>query len=194
MMKKRLKAALSRFSRDTEGYVNVESIIVMPILLWLFGVGWVYFDAFHQQSVNQKANYVIADMISRETNGINGAYVDGAFDLLTTLTKSDDALTDMRIAVVQYDADKDSWSVVWSRQRGSTLRGRSNNLSDADMATYRTMLPAGMDNEQLLIVETWEDWEPAFDVGIGAFDIRTYSFTSPRYAPQIPYVRGNLNS
>lgn len=181
-----IKSRLARFTHNESGYISTEAIIVLPVMLWLFGAGWVYFDAFRQQSVNWKANYVIGDMISRETDGVTGEYISSAYKLLTTLTKSNENLTDMRLAVIQYDADKDDWSVVWSRQRGSTMSGAKNRLTNADLEGYRDRLPPAMDNEQLVIVETWEDWEPAFDVGIGAFEIRTYSFTSPRYAPQIP--------
>lgn len=181
-----IKSRLARFTRNESGYISTEAIIVLPVMLWLFGAGWVYFDAFRQQSVNWKANYVIGDMISRETDGVTGEYISSAYKLLTTLTKSNENLTDMRLAVIQYDADRDDWSVVWSRQRGSTMSGAKNRLTNADLEGYRDRLPPAMDNEQLVIVETWEDWEPAFDVGIGAFEIRTYSFTSPRYAPQIP--------
>lgn len=181
-----IKSRLARFTHNESGYISTEAIIVLPVMLWLFGAGWVYFDAFRQQSVNWKANYVIGDMISRETDGVTGEYISSAYKLLTTLTKSNENLTDMRLAVIQYDADRDDWSVVWSRQRGSTMSGAKNRLTNADLEGYRDRLPPAMDNEQLVIVETWEDWEPAFDVGIGAFEIRTYSFTSPRYAPQIP--------
>lgn len=186
MLTRFIKSRLARFTHNESGYISTEAIIVLPVMLWLFGAGWVYFDAFRQQSVNWKANYVIGDMISRETDGVTGEYISSAYKLLTTLTKSNENLTDMRLAVIQYDADRDDWSVVWSRQRGSTMSGAKNRLTNADLEGYRDRLPPAMDNEQLVIVETWEDWEPAFDVGIGAFEIRTYSFTSPRYAPQIP--------
>ncbi|MFW2588991.1 TadE/TadG family type IV pilus assembly protein [Sagittula sp. SSi028] len=182
-----IQKRLRRFSSAEEGYISVEAVIVLPVMLWLFGVGWVYFDAFRQQSVNQKANYVIGDMISRETDGVSGQYISNTYNLLTMLTKSSGDYTDLRVAVVQYDEDSDTWSVVWSRQRGGTMSGRENRLTDADLADYADRLPPAMDNQQLVIVETWEDWAPTFNVGIGDFEIRTYSFTSPRYAPQIPF-------
>ncbi|GAA4218181.1 hypothetical protein GGQ68_002405 [Sagittula marina] len=183
-----LKRRLGRFAANDRGYISTEAVIVLPVMLWLFGAGWVYFDAFHQQSVNQKANYVIGDMISRETDGVSSTYIDNAFNLLTTLTKSDSAITDMRTAVVEYSSRRDRWSVVWSEQRGDAMSGVASALTDADLVSFGDRLPPAMDNQQLVLVETWEDWEPAFDIGIGAFQIRTYSFTAPRYAPQIPFA------
>jgi len=177
-----LKNRVGAFKDDTKGYISVESIIVLPIMLWLFGIGWVYFDAFRQQSVAQKANYVIGDMISRETQAIDGDYISNAHRLLRLLTRSSSEETDLRVAVVRYDEDRQEWTLVWSERRGTR-----DPLRDADMPGYQDRLPLAMDNEQLVIVETWEDYTPVFNVGLGAFEINSYSFTSPRYAPQIPF-------
>jgi hypothetical protein len=176
------RARLAGFARDNRGYVSAEAIILLPLLLWLFGAGWVYFDAFRQQSVAQKANYVIGDMISRETDPIDGTYISNARRLLNLLTQARNAETDLRVTVVRYDSDRAEWEVVWSKKRGDYAR-----LRDADLADYQDRLPPAMDQEQLILVETWEDYVPVFEVGLGAFEIHSYSFTSPRYAPQIPF-------
>ena len=175
-----LKPRPTRFTRNEDGYITIEAVIVLPIMLWLFGVGWVYFDAFRQQSVNQKANYVISDMISRETDPVNETYIANTYNLLTQLTHSTSSETDFRATVVQYDLDTSRWDLVWSDAYGAR-----SALVDADIPGYEDRLPVGMDNEQLILIETWEDYEPAFDVGLGAFEIMTYSFTAPRYTPQI---------
>lgn len=100
----------------------------------MFGAAWVYFDVFRQQAVNQKANYAIGDMISRETEELDDDYIDSAFKLFGLLTKNNvnaDQLTgfysaDLRISVVSYDADDESYSVEWSagprRLRGAGRR------------------------------------------------------------------------
>lgn len=173
---------LPGYVRNEDGYISVEAIIVLPVMLWLFGVGWVYFDAFRQQSVAQKANYVIADMISRETDAIDQAYVSNAYSMVKLLTRSTDTQTDLRMAVVSYQSASDDWTLVWS-----TASGNRAAMTQSDVTAYRSRLPMGTDNEQLIIVETWEDYSPAFDVGLGSFEIQSYSFTSPRYAPQIPF-------
>ena len=180
MFRSILPAPLRRFTRDDTGYANVESIIVLPALLWLFGVGWVYFDAFHQQSINQKANYVIGDMISRETDPLDETYIQNAHNLLSALTRSDTENTDFRTSVVQFDAELNDWDLVWSDAYGARTR-----LQKADLYDYIDRLPPAMDNEQLILVETWEDYAPVFKVGLDPFEIATYSFTSPRYTSQV---------
>lgn len=167
------------FARDSRGYVNVEAVIVFPALLFIFGVGWTYFDAFRQQAVNQKANYVISDMISRETEAITPAYLSSARQMLGHLTKSAGTDTDLRVTVVQYNADL-GWQVVWSREGGAYPR-----LENADMPAYADRLPPGLPGDQLVLVETWDVFDPVFNVGLNTFEITTYSFTRPRYSPNI---------
>ncbi|MGH1413690.1 MAG: TadE/TadG family type IV pilus assembly protein [Pelagimonas sp.] len=177
-----MKSRFRRFADDTQGYITVEAMIVLPVLLWLFGASWVYFDAFRQQSISQKANYVIGDMFSRETDPINGTYVDNARELLRELTKSSDSESDLRVTVVQYDTNIAGWQVVWSQERGDQTA-----LNNGGLSAYSGKLPVASGGDQLILVETWDLHEPIFDVGLSDFEIHTYSFTRPRYAPQVVY-------
>jgi hypothetical protein len=171
-----------QFARDTRGYINVEAIIVFPALLFLFGVGWTYFDAFRQQTVSQKANYVIGDMLSRETEAITPDYITNARTLLRHLTKTTGRESDLRITVVRYDADLNGWEVRWSQRRGDYPA-----LRNADMAEMAGHLPTGVDGDELIVVETWDMFNPIFNVGLDTFEIRSFSFTRPRYAPQVVF-------
>ncbi len=83
-----LTSRLRRFRDDTQGYITVEAMIILPVLLWLFGASWVYFDVMRQQTVNQKGNYTIGDMISRETDAVTDAYIDNSRYLLDLLDLS----------------------------------------------------------------------------------------------------------
>jgi hypothetical protein len=177
----KLKSYLQDLHRDTSGVVNAEAVIVMPVLFWLFGVGWVYFDAFRQHSINQKANFVIGDMIARETQPLTSEYMDSAFQLLKLLDQSYGDEADLRISVVAYDGNNGRWNLNWSQARGA-----QSPLRSVQAITDR--LPAeAAHTDQLIIVETWEDYAPAFKVGLGAFEIKTYSFTRPRFTPQVLY-------
>ncbi|MEN9060370.1 TadE/TadG family type IV pilus assembly protein [Ponticoccus litoralis] len=179
------RARLRAFGKDTRGYVTVEAMIVLPALLWLFGVGWVYFDVFRQQSVNQKANYTIGDMLSRQTDPVDDSYIDSAFNLLKLLNKAAEPDSSMRVSVVQYRADGDNWRVQWSEARGG-----GSALGTADLTGYAERLPVVSDAAQLILVETWDEYAPVFQVGLGDFTIKTYSFTAPRYAPQLVWASG----
>jgi hypothetical protein len=182
-MLSRLIPQLRAFRDDTRGYVSLEAMIILPALLWIFSAGWVYYDALHQQTVNQKANYTISDMISRETDALTADYVDNAQTLLRILTKTDNVEAGIRITVVTFDGT--GWQIGWSRSRGAAAPAESLNIADFD-----GRLPQAAAGEQLILVETWDRHNPALQVGLGAFDIRSYSFTRPRYAPQVVLATG----
>lgn len=178
-----LTKLLRDFRDDTRGYVTLEAMIIMPVLLWIFGAGWVYFDALRQQTVNQKANYTLSDMISRETDALTGDYLTNAHRLLTIMTKSQGNEAGLRVTLVQYDGA--NWQVAWSRSRGAP-----GTLNNGSMEEYEGRLPLAAAGEQLILLETWDSHNPVFDVGLSDFEIRSYSFTRPRYAPQIVLAAG----
>ncbi|WP_226621872.1 TadE/TadG family type IV pilus assembly protein [Alloyangia pacifica] len=204
-MNKSLTKRLSRFARDTRGNVTMEVMITMPALLLIFAGCWVYFDVFRESVVNQKANYVIGDALSRETDEIDDTYIDNAYKLLKLFTRTGEEVydeetspgfsdgdlyrTDLRITVVSYKEKQDKYQVEWS-----VVRGDPDELADNDLTDMRDRLPIMADGTQVILVETWDDYYPLFRVGLDAFPIKAYSFTQPRYAPQLLYDDKNGNN
>ncbi|MBR9890973.1 hypothetical protein GYB14_04710 [bacterium] len=186
-----IKTLLRKFRRDNEGYVTIEVMFMLPVLFVLFGAAWVYFDVFRQQSVNQKANYAIGDMLSRETEEIDDTFIDNSFKLFGVLTKNvtePDELTgrysaDLRITVVEYNANSRKYSVVWS-----AARGEYEELTGNEADNYANRLPVMANNGQVIMVEASEDYYPIFNVGLDPLELKTYSFTHPRYAPQVLFA------
>lgn len=180
-----LKARLSRFASDDEGTVAVDAIIVFPILLWLFGAIWVYFDVSRQQSTHQKANYTIGDMISRETDPLDDYYLDSAFKMYNVLSKSDATESSIRVSVIRWEGSLDNgeYELQWSQARGNKTA-----LDQSDLTGMETHLPIMLDQDEIVLVETWEDYNPVFEAGLSAFEIQTYSFTRPRFAPKVLFL------
>lgn len=191
----RIKNHLSAFKDDTRGYINTESMILMPVLLWIFMAMWVYFDVFRQQSVNQKASFTIADMMSRETHYINHEYIDNTYRLLQHLTKTEmaEATTvhpdlDLRVTIVKWNNQHQRYDMRWSQSRGNAPA-----LAARDVRTWADRLPNMVHNEQLIVVETWEMYHPIGNVGLGATDLKTFTFTKPRFAPQVVFDANGTN-
>ncbi|SIS60343.1 hypothetical protein SAMN05421759_101710 [Roseivivax lentus] len=184
-MKWFLQTRLAAFATDTRGYVNTEAVIVLPILLGLFGVGWVYFDAFRQQNVNQKANYAISDILSRQTDYIDAGFIDSTFRLFQTLTLSNGSDGALRVSLVEYDGETGNWDVVWSQTRSG---GASLGTEGPD--AFESRLPPVVDGDQLFVVETVDRYTPVLQVGLNGFDITTISFTRPRYAAKAAEAAG----
>lgn len=176
-----IKGGLRRFAKDTRGSLTVEAVIVLPILFWAMLSMIVFFDAYRQSSMSVKAAFTITDMVSREVDPINKAYIDGAFNLFRELARSDKS-PKIRITVVYFDAAEKRFFRDWSHQRGGMPV-----LTDADVLAMQDRLPAMPNNERLILVETWTDYNPPFNVGIDRQNLYNFVFTRPRFAPQVKF-------
>ncbi|MGJ8544870.1 MAG: TadE/TadG family type IV pilus assembly protein [Sulfitobacter sp.] len=172
----------SRFARREEGSVAVETMIFLPLLFWVFLSMYSLFDAFSQYSANQRAAFTIADLISRETAGVDDEYLDGAQDLLDYLTVSV-GVPALRVSVLRWDEESNEMKLDWSKTRGWVGEHTGANIAD-----WAENLPLMQDDETLLVVETWSNYDPPFATGLEARQIENFIFTRPRYSSQIAWL------
>lgn len=172
---------LRLFLRDMRGSLTVEAVIMFPMLFWAFTAMLVFFDAYRQSGIHLKAAYTISDMISRETDAINNAYLDGAHGLFKQLSRSSDTAR-LRVSVIYWDAAAQEYRTDWSHQRGGAAV-----LTDADLKTMLDRLPVLPPDERLILVDTWSGYKPPFNVGINQKDMHKFIFTRPRFAPQVKF-------
>lgn len=178
ILPRRLKA----FLRGTDGSVSVEFALYAPLLLGLFAAIYTYFDAFRRDSVNLKAAYTISDMISRETTAINDDYLDSMYEMAKLLIRSDSQLG-LRVSVVHWDEGDSKYYVDWS-----SVRGTSNTIwTDATINNVSSKLPAMPDQERVILVETFNEMEPAFNIGLPTLTLDNFIFTRPRFAPLVVF-------
>lgn len=176
-----LIARARHLARETRGSITVEAVIMFPILFWAMLSMLVFFDAYRQNSLNVKAAFTIGDMLSREVEPIDAAYLDGALNLFDELARTATPPR-MRVTVVYFDAAQNRFLRDWSHQRGGVPV-----LTNADILAMRPRLPAVPNNERLILVETWSDYNPPFNVGINRQDLYNFVFTRPRFAPQVKF-------
>ena len=174
-----LRARLAAFAGESRGSVTVEAVIMLPMLVWAYCALFTFFDAYRQTSISEKAAYTISDMLSRETNPIDDALLDGGYDMLSFLTRSNSERR-MRVTVVRYDGDNDEYDVRWSQVRGSVTA-----YAEGPSADFVDRLPVMVNEEQIILVETWMDYSAPFDVGLGDQTVQTFIFTRPRFGQQI---------
>lgn len=176
----RLRSALRcDFMRKEDGSISIEAMIVLPLMFWAFLAMFSIFDAFRMYGINQKAAFSIGDAISRETLPLDDDYLDGVHSLFEYLSLSEGS-SSMRVSSVWFDAANNRYRTDWSRTRGDVMA-----LSSGDVQSWHDRLPVMPDNERILLVETWSDYEPPFATGLEEREIQNFVFTRPRYAPRV---------
>lgn len=179
---RRLTRRFRRFLREEDGLITTESIIVMPLLVWVFLALFVYWDAFRAQNTSIKASYVIADIVSRENTAINNNFITGMHQVFDYMVNTPED-TWIRVSSVQYRQWDDRYLVLWSR---STDTSRSPVQTTTTLATQRDRLPILADADTLIVVETWRRFRPAFWVGLPARTFYEFTVVRPRFLSPLP--------
>lgn len=172
-------ARLKRFGQDTSGTVTVEFALIMPTLFWAFMATYVFFDGYRQSAINLKAAYTIGDLVSRETDAINDAYIDSMVEVMELMTRTPSDV-DLRISVIRWDADDDRYYLDWTANRGFI-----DELSNATIGNIEDKLPVMPDNERVILVETNNVFVPLFNVGLDDINLANFVFTRPRFVSQV---------
>lgn len=178
------RRALARFARDARGDVNVEAVIFLPFLILTMVATMVFYDVFRKDSLGDKATFTVGDMMSRETDYITPAYIDSTKALFTFLTGTSSAENTLRVSVVQYDAETDAYTVLWSEARGP----HEGPMTAADLVNAHAQLPNMVDAEQVIVVDSYLDYNWPLDLGFGDQLLTSRVFTRPRFAPQLVWL------
>lgn len=184
-----LTRILRRWRQDEDGSIAVETLMMVPLMVWAFLSTIIYFDAYRTEAIAHKASLTIADMLSRETDYIDNDYMDGIRDLLQFLTLHDQT-PQVRVTVVRFnDPNRDgvgTYRRVWSKNRGGM-----GNLKGSEVTAMgnNDEFPIMSHNERLIVVQTRTNYENRYNVmfvdPLQDFDIETFTFISPRFAPRL---------
>ncbi|MEJ5217493.1 pilus assembly protein [Cognatishimia sp. D5M38] len=182
MFAQKILRSLKNFRDDTRGVVSVEMVLILPLLFWSFAAVATFFDAYRTRSLAEKAAFTISDMLSRETNAVTAQYITNTRALFDELANSRSA-SSLRVSVISWNSALNAYEVDWSEARGDELVA----LQTSDMTALEPLLPVMSESDDLILVETLNDYTPRLNVGIGEVAIDTFVFTRPRYAPQLVF-------
>lgn len=168
------------FAEDEQGTVAVEAAVIFPFLMWAFLAMFVFFDGYRQTSINHKAAYTVADMLSRETEDVTPAYVQNVKQLFDVLAENPDN-TRIRLSVVRWQSNQNRFLVEWSETAGNG----SAPLTNSDIQNWNDKLPSVPNQERVVLVESWSTYSAPFNIGMDDVDINTFIFTRLRFAPQL---------
>lgn len=168
----RFRNSLRAFARDENGVLLVEFLILLPLLIWTFIALIVYWDVFRTVNASQKASYSISDLLSRQAV-VTEQFVDGLDNVMTFLTPgaSDSSLRVTSFQIEEganrlpiFDAD-DNYCILFSRSPGDKVP----QLTATELESMNTSIPNMEETESFILVETWVDYRPAFDIGVLQF-------------------------
>ena len=173
---------LRQFRSEERGSVTIETAIIFPAIFMVILALFSAFHTFQVYAVNQKAAYTIADMVSRETNPIDVDYLHGTRELLRYMANANIDDVSVRVTLVYYDAETNTYAYDWSAQQGNVLA-----VNSEEVAAWNAYLPKLLDQERIIVVETFHYFDPPYDTGLLARTISNFTFTKPRYAAQVPW-------
>lgn len=178
-----MKLSLTRrFRGNEEGSLSIETVFAIPMLVWVIAATFVFWDAFKTLSISQKATYTVADMLSRETNPIDADYMTSMREIFDFLA-GDAGDNAIRVTVVTKTTNPttevEELQIVWSQ--GVDVDAYT------DLDAIRDRLPTMALGEQLIVVESEQEWSPGFDVGLGTYRFRKVALARPRFSPQLKW-------
>jgi len=186
MPRRRLPAPLLRFGRDQNGSITIESVIFLPILIWVVLMTFVFFDIFRTENTNAKAAYAVADVLSRQILPVNAAYLDGLGEVYARLARARHP-TFLRTSSVDFDFATNAYRLRWSYGTDG-----AEPLTQEKLNLIAHRLPELSVGETVILVETVLDYEPVLDMGVGARTLGHIIPTRPRFAPRLLFNDGGM--
>lgn len=171
---------IKRFARDTSAAVAFESVIIFPLLVWAWIGTFAFFDAYRVYNTSIKATFTIADLISRQTSTVYASDIEGFGSMLEALIR-DTYSVEMRATQILRD-NAGNYLVDWSYATGTQAQ-----LFNANIAGIQDRLPDIDIGERLVLVESFVNYRPAFNIGLNDITFDNFTVTRPRYAGQVPY-------
>lgn len=182
-----MKTLFNRFRRDEDGAITVEAVIAIPFVALAFCAIYVFFDVYRVNTSSQKAAYIVADHISRQTEPVDEGFIDGMNTLHDILARTRNRTT-IRVSSIGWSDATDRFVAIWSVDTGNGPVLTDTELN-GPMAESLPSIPQG---ETFVLVETAVGYTPLFRVGIGEQVFRQAIVTRPRFAPQVAFDDGNF--
>ncbi|MGB8624088.1 MAG: hypothetical protein WCD16_14860 [Paracoccaceae bacterium] len=182
----RIRQNLVRFAADESASLIAEAVIILPLLAWWWVASLVFFQAYDARNINMKAAYTISDMLSREDGGVDSSYIEGLGDVYAYLTAGQGVNSAIRVTLVRCDdnCDKDDATRVLHKDWSYGTNGK-DALDDSDLPNYLTQVPMMPQGDRVIMVETFIDYTPPFNVGLTVDNFRNFVVTRPRFVPVI---------
>ncbi|OYW57160.1 MAG: hypothetical protein B7Z10_00835 [Rhodobacterales bacterium 32-66-7] len=168
---RQFKASVRKFCGDESGILLAEALITLPLLIWGFVALFVYWDVYKTINVTQKAAYSISDLLSRQVV-VTDEFVEGLSEVLTFLTPGTNG-SRMRITSIEFDEGSNNQPLVWDGDDHYHLLFSCSSdevaappHTNVTIQALEPQIPRLKNLRGAIIVETWTDYVPDFDIGL----------------------------
>ncbi len=171
--------------RNEDGSISVETVLILPIVFWALMASFTFTDAFRSKTGLQRAVFTTGDLVSRvSANSVTPEFLRGSHRFMTVATQSPNPVY-MRMSLIGWDTEEETYRVVWSFGERSGGAGR---LTDEFVEEYLAQrLPSISPGETVLLTEGWMEYNPPFTVGLRSRRFAEMAVSRPRFAPGIRY-------
>lgn len=176
---------LRLFLHQEKGSYAIETVLVIPILLWGMLATYTFVDGYRMQALNLRATYTISDLLTRQWDPVDEEFMIGLRRYHEFLTNNAHD-TKMRVTVVYYVADLQDHKLVWSYSTDAT----KPKITQANLSLIQGAIPTLADADTAVIVETWMDYTPPFAIGLSPREFANRVVASPRFVPQLLWASG----
>lgn len=183
----RLSQILVRFWTETNASMTVEAVLLFPLLIWAYVGSFVFFHAYQAQNSNLKAAYTVADMVTRQTDPLDQSYLDGLNRVYDFIVRTPSP-TWIRVTSITWNEDADEYQVIWSKGTNGQIGWTTETLK-----LREAEIPVLADGETSVIVEAFNTYTPALNVGFSNVTFNNFVVTSPRFASQICWENSCLS-
>ncbi|MHA6267981.1 hypothetical protein [uncultured Aliiroseovarius sp.] len=183
---RRIGQRVRDFARAETGTVTVESVIILPVILFGLQATFAYYDAYRRQSQALKANYAVSDFLSRFPS-YDRATLEGLDEMFQYMTQTSEASW-VRVTVVKCNrncTNEETRKLGRVNSKVSLGDGVSPLTRDQMRLQLGPVIPMMYQGENLIVVETVAKYVPPFWgawTGIYPRDFYDVIVTSPREA------------
>ncbi|MFV2037490.1 MAG: TadE/TadG family type IV pilus assembly protein, partial [Paracoccaceae bacterium] len=140
-MKQLFARAIRFLKTEQNGSMSIEAVLAVPMLFWVATATFTFFDAFKAQNTSYRANYTISDMLSRQTDAVDQAYIDGLSKVFRYMTHSGPETSWIRVSVLRCKNDCADEAIRDLAFDWSSSTDGARLLTDADLEFYKTKIP-----------------------------------------------------
>ena len=186
-MVRALAGRAAAFLRDEEGNVSIETVIVLPLLLFLTTGGLTYWNAFNSNSRTAKVAYAMADIMSRHTV-VDDTEMNKLYQLQNKMLPGNVLERSVRISSICLEDGE--YRVLWSYSQAGGDTVARPRLTDADVPVG--LMPTMAPQDSVILVELNGSWMPQFlNVGIRGATWTNELVIRPRFVKIIPHEQLN---